>query len=107
MDTGIDAKALREEIEGLDWHLTSDGWERGVYLGTVFALTPSGKYYTSWACGNVTEEEAALDEEWYEAVEEQLAKQDLYLTSGEGDPCDLFACEGRDILYEDHMGPDA
>lgn len=101
METGLDAEAIRKEMDGEDWHDTEPGrQERHVFLGTVFALTPSGKYYMPWACSNVTEEEANQDEEWREAVEEELAKHGMFLTSGEGDPCDLFAGESRDVEDE-------
>jgi hypothetical protein len=106
METGLNAHEIHEELNGSEWELTGDGWKRSVYLGTVFSLVPSGKYYMPWACSNVTEAEAELDQEWYEAVEEQFEAYNMWLEGGE-DPCDLFACEGRDITYDDHMGPDA
>ena len=63
-----------------------------IFLGTVFALTPSGKYYMPWACSNVTDEEAAKDEAWYEALDAVVESYGGWIESGEGDPCDLFAC---------------
>lgn len=60
------------------------------YLGTVFSLTPSGKYYQSFACGNVSEEEAEEDTEWYDAMETLCLENGANLEAGEGDPCDLF-----------------
>lgn len=60
------------------------------FLGTVMALTPSGKYYTSWANSNVTDEEAELDEQWSEALGTVAEQYGLFVTSGEGDPCDIF-----------------
>jgi len=62
-----------------------------VYLGTVFSLTPSGKYYTSFANSNVTKKEAELDEEWYDQAENELDHIGAYLIPGDTDPCDLFA----------------
>ena len=61
-----------------------------LYIGSVFALTPSGKYYMPWACGNVTEEEARKDEAWFEALDSVCGDHGMYYTSGEGDPCDLY-----------------
>lgn len=65
---------------------------QSVFLGTVFALMPSGKYYTPWANGNVTEEEAETDELFTDALEAAAEKRGAWIESGEGDPCDLFLC---------------
>lgn len=63
---------------------------RTLYLGTVFDLLPSGKYYTCFANSNVSEEEAEKDEEWMEEANKELESIGASLESGEGDPCDLF-----------------
>lgn len=60
------------------------------FIGTVSALTPSGKYYMPWACSNVTEREAYRDEQWWAAFESIAESHGLYVTSGEGDPCDIM-----------------
>lgn len=60
------------------------------FLGTVFALYPSGKYYTPFANSNVTEAEAAKDERFGAALEEIAQKHGGWIESGEGDPCDIF-----------------
>jgi hypothetical protein len=70
----------------------SDSIVASVYAGTVFNLTPSGKYYTPWASSNVTEEEAEEDEAWSEELAEALEAAGLYAENGEGDPCDIFIC---------------
>jgi hypothetical protein len=148
-----------------------------VFLGTVFGIMPSGKYYMPWACGNVAgcrqcggtgdvkngkadpgawarlkllayekrmgvmdeygpysdgewpaetrdwlrsaedlirslaptltcswcaglgSHEAAQDEDFREALEEVADHHGLWLTSGEGDPCDLLV--GISIDVED------
>lgn len=98
----FDLKALRAELDEQDWEPDfQDDPEhnevRRVFLGTVFVLTPSGKYYTPWACSNVTEAEAEKDERWYEQAREELESIGLSLESGEGDPCDLFAAEYREV----------
>jgi hypothetical protein len=98
METGLNVEAIRRELDEAEWQDSEpDRQERSVYLGTVFALYPSGKYYMPWACSNVTEEEADSDEEWREAVEVEFEKHGMFLTAGEGDPCDLFAMECRDV----------
>lgn len=172
METGLDFDAIRREMDREEWSEREDGEDgqtRSVYLGSVFSLTPSGKYYLPFACSNVEacpncggrgsrrsgvprriarkyragsrahlraikrmraagadctfppldrimrlrdrfpltiaceacggvgSREAYLDEMWNETVEEELSARGLSLESGEGDPCDLFATEYRDI----------
>jgi len=78
-----------------------------LYLGTVFNMFPSGKYYTPWACsnvepcprckgegcnfcGNLGSREAYEDEIFREELEKQAEKYGGWVRSGEGDPCDIF-----------------
>ncbi len=94
MKTGINWDVIRTELDGMEWEDEGFGdFRREVFIGTAFSLTPSGKYYTPWACSNVTEEEAEKDEAWWEAAESEADARGLYLTSGEGDPCDILAGE--------------
>jgi hypothetical protein len=52
--TGVDWDAVRASLDGEPWEEVEPGrWERRVFLGTVFRLYPSGKYYTPWANSNV------------------------------------------------------
>jgi len=69
---------------------------RMVYLGTVFSLTPSGKYYTFWT-GNQSEEDVEADTQWWEKVEEEAEKRGLFITSGEDDSCDIFIGRVEDL----------
>ena len=69
-----------------------DGTKRAsTFLGTVFNIMPSGKYYMPWACSNVTAREAYRDEVFSEVLEAIAGQHGMYLFSGEGDPCDIFA----------------
>ena len=94
----------REEIEQWDWPLIKanalENVEEGFgseepegldFLGTVFALFPSGKYYMPFACSNVTLREAHRDEEFGRALDDVAEKYGMWIESGEGDPCDVFA----------------
>ncbi len=48
--------ALRDEFEEAEPQQAvhdAEVMEKWVYLGTVFSLMPSGKYYMPWACSNV------------------------------------------------------
>lgn len=69
---------------------------RRVYLGTVQALTPSGKYYTVFSSNGVTQAEMEKDMDWHASTERALAEIGYSLVAGEGDPCDLFAEERVD-----------
>lgn len=59
------------------------------FLGTVFAIMPSGKYYMPWT-SNQTRIDQEKDSIFSETLESFLEEKGLYLTSGEGDPCDMF-----------------
>lgn len=63
-----------------------------LFIGTVMSLAPSGKYWTWWACSNVTEEEAQRDEEYFDILYDCANEVDGWIESGEGDPCDIFFC---------------
>ena len=70
-----------------------------VFIGSVFSLYPSGKYYMPWACSNVTEAEAEQDEAYREALEDVSGAHGMWAESGEGDPTDIFlACRLPDVL---------
>jgi hypothetical protein len=109
---------IKKEMKSADWQeMEPDREERRVFLGSVFALVPSGKYYMPWACSNVdvcakcqehegtcgNEDcdgsccEAHADVLWYASAESELSDEGYSLASGDGDPCDLFAVECRDI----------
>lgn len=54
--TGINWDEVRKELDSIEWELSMDDplvEQRSCFLGTVFTLYPSGKYYTPWACSNV------------------------------------------------------
>lgn len=77
-------------------------WTSSYYLGTCLDLAPSGKYWTSWSMGNVTEEEVDQDVLFYEALNIVASNNGGYITSGEGDPLDLFFCiDGEAYLFKD------
>lgn len=96
----------RSEIEGWNWAgIKSDaanntepanGYDDGemigqCYLGTVMGLLPSGKYCMPW-CSNQTSHDEQRDSAYFEALEEVADENGMWIESGEGDPCDLYAC---------------
>ena len=73
---------------------------RMVYVGTVFSLTPSGKYYMPWT-SNQTQEDIEADSAWWEKVEAEAEERGLFFASGEGDPCDIFIGRIEDTEEEE------
>lgn len=55
MPTGFDWNKIKKLMEGQGWirDWDGDGKTRSVYIGTVFNIYPSGKYYTPFACSNL------------------------------------------------------
>ena len=99
-----DAKLFLDilETEG-ELYEYEDSQVKSAYIGTVFTLTPSGKYYTPWAMSvaiagynskgePVIEPNVLRDQGWYEGVEDALAEAGAFLDAGEGDPCSLCVC---------------
>lgn len=84
-------------VDTVEYSRDADSFVGSAYIGTVFSLTPTGKYYTPFANSNVTEAEAEKDEVWFECLEEVCDEHDVSYTSGEGNPCDLFVEKGFDI----------
>ena len=172
----FDLEDVRAELDAEEWEDDSDGYcqTRRIYIGTVFSLVPSGKYYTPWAnsnvdacpcchgkgtlpghksarirkrnqkryenmlrlgfkngraysirhsavrnaahdrwqkvcsvCGGLGSKEAHEDEMWYDQAEEELSSINCSLESGDGDPCDLFITECRDIQEEEEDDEEA
>lgn len=68
---GIDWDAIRAEISERPWERSEDieGEERYVFLGTVFNLTPSGKYYTPFAPQSSEEAFASRFRDRYRCLE--------------------------------------
>lgn len=87
-----DAKANSEEEEGA---LIGRG-----FLGSVFALTPSGKVYAAWTT-NQTEADVILDEAWRDALEAIAEEKGGFIDSGEGSGSDLFFAIQLDAPDED------
>ena len=97
--TTIDWQAVKNELRGQEWEkdLENDGVEvRAVFLGTVMALFPSGKYWTCFACNNVDEAEQEADITYLEYLETGAESIGAGIESGMGDPCDILVAEYRE-----------
>lgn len=95
---------IEEAIQSDDWEVaeSEDNYHEGYpdtceayFLGTVFAIMPSGKYYTAWANSNVTDQEAYQDQHMMDFLEEFAGIHNCWIESGMGDPCDLFLYRTR------------
>jgi hypothetical protein len=59
MEKIFNLEAIRAELDSEEWeeadglYALDDSQSRRVFLGTIQALTPSGKVYLPWACSNV------------------------------------------------------
>jgi len=54
IELGFDPQVVRGLVDREDWEPDEPGRERrAVGLGSVMSLTPSGKYYMPFACGNL------------------------------------------------------
>ena len=63
------------------------------YVGTVMGITPSGKYYTAFANSNVSGKEAAIDQYFWELVDEALEEKGYWHEAGEGCSTDIYICK--------------
>ena len=143
----FDPLAVRRYLDNQEWDVdgNEEREERRLYIGTVSACYPSGKFYMPWACSNVEacasckgqgstlrvkrrtakkrikrgypvpsgrvpctacgglgSREAHLDERWRayaESFADALGK--VSFEHGDGDPCDLFFVEYRDVEEEE------
>lgn len=98
-----DVADLKRRLEKEDWHKV-DAWTeaRRVFLGTVFNVYPSGKYYTPFATGSATEEDAAKDEAFSEAAQAALEPIEAFIEHGD-DPCDVFVVQQREIERDEQQ----
>lgn len=97
MDDILSELANSEPVED-EFNKTS---HRMIYVGSCFALAPSGKYYMPWAHSNVSAKEALKDEIYWEAFTDWLEEHDLWFESGEGDPTDVFICQAIEEVIDD------
>jgi hypothetical protein len=84
----IDAAEPQED----EFLFDADCYYKCIFIGTVFNMTPSGKFYVPFARSNVTDKEGLKDEIWRETMEEILEEHDLYMMNGEGCSTDIFFC---------------
>lgn len=112
----LDTISERLDKQDQEYDEINEIWIKRIYIGTTMSLTPSGKYYTPFACSNAeicescisrgavpcTDDdpcdskaenwhcEACLDAQWFEQAEDELNSIDAVMSTGEGSATDLF-----------------
>ena len=76
----------------VDDNFTADSPYFSVYLGSILNIAPSGKYYTPWACSNVSRFEAMQDEWYWHHFDNLTLQHNCWTQSGEGDALDVLLC---------------
>ncbi|MDD5059461.1 MAG: hypothetical protein WC516_09970 [Patescibacteria group bacterium] len=99
---GIAEKINQEEIVRDE---NGEGYVRRNYLGSVFSIFPSGKFYMPWT-SNQTHRDVFKDEIFREVLESALEYEDMSLENGDGDPCDLFAVKYYSDPFENFYYPE-
>jgi hypothetical protein len=74
---------------GKDMWSDEDDFKVTLYIGSSLNLVPSGKFYMPWST-NITAKEAEKDERFWDAFDKVVAKFNLFVESGEGDPLDTY-----------------
>jgi len=89
-----EVRAAREAAMGTYGAFCNGGWPDDVKAfidglqRKVDALNP--EHECSW-CHGLGSHEAAQDQDWNEALEAVAEEHGMFIQSGEGDPCDIFA----------------
>lgn len=80
---------VKEACETTDESDDGDGLIGRAFIGSVFSVMPSGKFYMPWTT-NQTWRDIVKDELFMELLERKAGECGGWIESGEGDPCDLF-----------------
>jgi hypothetical protein len=95
------ANLIKDLAPSLDWQDDLPEYEdddpiETAYLGSIFRMVPSGKYYMPW-CSNFTWAEGIADTRFWELLEEELP-DGYWIEAGEGCPTDIFLCRRKENL---------
>jgi len=90
--TSWDWEGLKKDLEKAEYVNENDGNPySSLYIGTVFEIMPSGKYWMFWTT-NQSYFDMIRDSLYREIMEEIAEENNMWIENGEGDPCDLFIC---------------
>lgn len=94
---GMSLRTLKQKLSQKEWEVCGDDYYivRRLWIGTVFGVMPSGKYYMPWTTNQNQKDEQA-DGSFLERLEGMLNRAGCGLENGEGDPCDMYVVEYRD-----------
>ena len=70
----------KEALNNLRFEEDTEQLTGYAFIGTIFSITPSGKIYTPFACSNVTEAEALLDEIFNEDLEAVASEHGMFIS---------------------------
>ena len=94
----MNAKEIKKELLRIknnprNWEVTDFEMDEGQYLsnflGTYMSLDPCGKYHHFLSPNGVQKRCVRF----WENMEKSANELDMWLQSGESDPCDLFLCK--------------
>lgn len=89
---------IKSELESCEYIENEYELEKGyddypistIYIGSVFSVMPSGKYWTFFACGNMYPDEMLKDEIFMEVLEDTLSNKGMFISGSDSDACDMF-----------------
>lgn len=95
-------KTKTDALDNLTWDSDNQQVIGRSMLGSIFSITPSGKFYTPFACSNVSEDEASLDEYFHEYLETVASNHDMFIDHYEET---IFACVSLELneVTSDHV----
>jgi hypothetical protein len=92
----IKTELLRIKNDPKNWEITDsegctmdEGQYMSNYLGTYMSLDPCGKYHHFLSPNGVTKK----CEQFWSSMDKAAQSLDMWIQSGEGDPCDIFLCK--------------
>jgi hypothetical protein len=87
------AKNCRLLLSGVAW----EDDERRVFIGTVFGLDPCGRYHHPLGMREIPTE----CERFWDELGTECERLGMFLSGGDGDPCDQFVGEARFVFRGD------
>jgi hypothetical protein len=92
INASIDWKQVLRDFKNPDYHEENIGCIKcSSYLGSVFTIMPSGKFWT-WGASNVDQRDMIKDGAFIEALAHVVSHKNPFMMveSGEDDACDMF-----------------
>ena len=90
----LEEKYKKEILERFNWENIKEEMnehEGKVFIGSVFSMFPSGKFYMPWTT-NQSAKGVLKDEVFSDVLDEILSEKDMWWENSEADPCNIFFC---------------